>query len=317
MRQVIRQIKSVAYAPGQMDIPIPRTGYLGRIWVRFNGVLDNTGANAQIKPFRSPWELLQGARLNVNGNLFPLSADGYGYELLSRVMRPGYQDDSQMGGAVGKNTVQFTTPLAVTVTDENLTGIIHAGNPETTIQLELLWREATDPAFFTGPSATLTGTVEVWAESFLFSGNEQKPDISTLHNFTVVSQVLPGTGEQYITLPTLNQVYLRIIHVIDNAGSPLDLTEGMIFNLDIEDYEKPYTMTDGEMNSLQNYRYHGKVPVSTGARVWDMYWTRTLRDVVNSTGLSLFQSKITVPGGTTINAGAKIYTYIESLSPLN
>lgn len=316
MRQVVRQIKSVPYAAGQMEVPIPRTGYLSRIWVRFNGTLDNTGSSAGTAGYRAPWSLLQSARLNVNGNLYPLAADGYGFEMLSRLMRPGYQDDSQMGVAVGNNTIEFTTQLPVTVTDANMSGILWAGNPETTIILELLWRSATDPAFFSG-TATLTGTVEVWAESFLFSGNETKPDISMLHNFTVVSQNLPGTGEQYITLPTLNQVYLRIFHVIENDGAALGYTPGMQFQLDIEDYEKPYSFTDGELQQLQNYRYLGKLPVSTGVRAYDLYWTRTLRDVVNSTGLSLFQARVIVPDSVTITAPAKIYTYIESLSPLN
>ncbi|AEJ41352.1 hypothetical protein TPY_3200 [Sulfobacillus acidophilus TPY] len=316
MRRVIRQIATFPYnGAGQTNILIPRTGYLSRLWIRFNGTLDNTGTAAGTAGYRAPWSLIQNARLNVNGNLYPLAADGYGYEGLARVMRPGYQDNSQMGVAVGNNPVEFTTQMPVTVTDANMTGILWVGNSETTTYLEITTRSATDPAFFSG-TATLTGTFEVWSESFLFNANEQKPDLSTLHNFTVLRQPIVGTGQQYVNLPTLNQVYLRIMHVIENNGVALGYTPGMTFQLQIEDYESPETWTDGELNARQNYLYLGKLPVSTGFRVYDEYWTRTLRDVINSTGLTLLQSIVTIPDSVTITAPANLYTYIESLSPL-
>lgn len=320
MRQTIRPLVSVPYAAGQIDIPIPRVGYLSRLWIRFSGTLDNSGTAAGTAGWRSPWELLQSARLNVNGNLFPQSADGYGYELLARAMRPGYVDDSSMGVAVGDNTVEFTTQLPLAVTDANLTGVIWTGNSQTTTILETVWRAASDPDFATGPAAntlSLTGTIEVWGEIFMFGTGETKPDLSTMHNFTVLSQVLNSTGDQYINLPTLNQVYLRIFHVIENNGAALGYTQGMLDHIKIESYEDPYTISDGEFQSMQNYRYLGKLPLSTGARVIDLYWSRTLRDVINSTGLSLLQSIINVPGGTAVAAPAKIYTYIESMSPLS
>jgi hypothetical protein len=298
-----------------MNVLIPRTGYLSRLYVRFNGTLDNTGTAAGTAGWRAPWSLLQTARLNINGNLYPLAADGYGYEMLARIMRPGYSDDSQMGVAVGDNTVTFSVQLPVSIDDTNLTGIVWAGNPETTIYLEMNWRQPTDPAFFTG-TASLSGTVEVWAESFLFGANETKPDLSTLHNFTVISQAVTDTGEQYVTLPTLNQVYMRLIHVLESDNAAVGYTPTMQWQLNIEDYERPYTFTDGELQDLQNYRYLGKVGLSTGARVYDLYWTRSLRDVINSTGLSLFQSKVIIPDSVTLNS-AKLYTYMEALTPLS
>lgn len=316
MRQVMRQVASFPYTPGQTNVLIPRTGYLTRLWVRFYGTLDNTGAAAGVAGWRAPWSLIQNARLNVNGNAFPLSEDGYSSEIMQRLMRPGYTDNSQMGVAVGNNTVSFSTMLPVSVTDANMTGVLWAGNDKTTIYLELTLREAEDPAFFSG-TGTLTGTVEVWSESFLFGANEQKPDLSTLHNVKVVRKNITETGEVYIDLPTLNQVYLRIVHIIENNGAALGYTPGMLFQYEIEDYESPYTLTDGEMGTLQNERYLGKVPLSTGARVLDLYWTRTLRDVINSTGLSLFQAKITIPASVAITQPANIYTVTETLSPLH
>lgn len=320
MRQVIRQIQTLPYAEGQANILIPRTGYLSRLWVRFYGTLTNSGTTAGTVGWRAPWELIQNARLNINGNLFPLSTDGYSGEIMSRLIRPGYQDDSQMSVAAGANTVEFTTMLPVTVTDANQTGTIWAGNDKTTIYLELNLRSASDPAFATPPSGdtlTLTGQIEVWAESFLFSAGETKPDLSTLHNIKILRKNITSNGEIDIDLPTLNQVYLRVVNVIENAGAALPYTQGMRTEFQIEDYENPYTITDGEFRAIQNYRYLGKVPMSTGARVLDLYWTRTLRDVINSTGLSLFQAKVTIPDSVTITQPANIYTIVETLSPLS
>lgn len=320
MRQVIRQVKSFAYGAGQTSVLIPRTGYLTRLWVRFYGTLNNSGTSAGSAGWRAPWTLIQNARLNVNGNLFPLSMDGYSAELNARLMRPGYQDNSKMGVAAGDNTIEFTTMLPVSVTDSNMTGVIWAGSANTTIYLELLMRSASDPAFATPPSGdtlTLTGTVEVWAESFLFGATETKPDLSTLHNIKVIKKNITATGETYIDLPTLNEVYLRITNVFENNGVALGYTQSMMTELQIEDYENPYTLTDGEFRAIQDYRYLGKVPLSTGARVLDLYWTRSLRDVINATGLSLFQAKVTIPDSLTITQPCNIYTIIETLSPLH
>ncbi|WP_430626096.1 hypothetical protein [Sulfobacillus thermotolerans] len=97
MRQVMRQVQSFSYAEGQTNVLIPRTGYLSRIWIRFYGTLTNSGTTAGTQGWRAPWSLIRNARLNVNGNLFPLSEDGYSAELMGRIMRPGYADNSQMG----------------------------------------------------------------------------------------------------------------------------------------------------------------------------------------------------------------------------
>lgn len=315
MREVVRQIKTVPYAAGSMSVTIPRTGYLSELFVRFNGTLDNTGTAAGTAGWRAPWALLQSARLNVNGNVFPLSADGYSLEMLGRARRPGYADNSQMGVAVGNNPVEFTSRLPIAVSDENLTGVIWVGNPDTTAELELLFREAEDPAFFTG-TATLTGTVEIWARSFLFAKGEPKPDLSTLHTVTVTRQVIQATGELYVDLPTLSQMYQRIIHVIENDNAALPYTQGLQIQMQIADYESPYTWTDGELQAEQNYVYLGKLLPSTGARVIDLYRTKTLRDVVNATGLTLLQDVITIPGSVAITAPANVYTILEALVPL-
>lgn len=316
MRQVIRQIANNPYAAGQMNVLIPRTGYLAALWVRFSGSADITTAGAP--GWRAPWSLLQNARLNINGNIFPLSADGYGFELLGRAMDPGYVDDSEMpdATATGSQPVRFTTRLPLTVDNENMTGIIDTGNPATTIYLELNFSSATDPAF-SAAVQTLTGTVEVWGESYLFGKGEPTPDLSTLHTFTVKRTNVTSTGEMQISLPTLNQVYTRIFTVIENNNAALGYTQGLSLQLAIEDYENPYTLSDGKMESMQNRLYHGKIPLSTGARILDLYTTRTLRDVVNATGLTLLQDVLTLPGSVTIAQPANVYTYTEALTPLS
>ncbi|WP_020374112.1 hypothetical protein [Sulfobacillus thermosulfidooxidans] len=320
MRQVIRQVQTFTYqGAGQYNVLIPRTGYLARLWIRFYGTLNNSGSSAGTVGWRAPWSLIQNARLNVNGNVFPLSMDGYSAELQARFMRPGYQDNSQMSVNAGNNTVEFTTMLPVTVTDANQTGIIWAGSDKVTIYLEINTRAADDPAFASPPSGdtlTLTGTFEVWAESFLFGAQETKPDLSTLHNVKVIRKNITSNGEIYVDLPTLNEVYLRITHIVENNNAPLDYTPGLRIEYQIEDYENPYTITDGEFRYMQAYQYLGKVPLSTGARVLDLYQTRSLRDVINATGLSLFQSKIVIPDSVTITQPANIYTILETLSPL-
>jgi hypothetical protein len=320
MRQIIRQIQSGSYAAGQVNVLIPRVGYLARLWLRFNGTLNNSGTAAGTAGDRAPWSLIKSARLNVNGNVFPLAADGYSYEILARTMRPGYADDSQFGVAAGNNAVVFALNFPVTVTDSQLVGTIWTGNPETTTYLELTFAAANDPTFATPPSGatlTLTGQWEVWGEFFLFNANEAKPDVSTLHQVTVLTQNVTSTGPQTINLPTLDEIYLRIIHVMENGGTLLGYTEGMEFQYKIETYEDPYTLTDGEFDHLQNYRYLGKLGLSTGARVLDLYWTRTLRDVINARGLSLFQAKITIPSSVTITQPANVYTIVETLAPLH
>lgn len=316
MRQVIRQIANNPYAPGQMDILIPRTGYLAALWIRFAGSADITTAGAP--GWRAPWSLLLNARVNINGSVFPMSADGYGFELLGRAMDPGTQDDSEMPSATatGAAPVRFTTRLPLTVDNENMTGIIDTGNAATTIYLELNFRGPTDPAF-SAAVQTLTGTVEVWGESYLFGNGEPTPDLSTLHTFTVKKTNLTTTGDIQVNLPTLNQVYTRIITVLENDNAALGYTAGLALQLAIENYENPYTLTDGKMESMQNRLYHGKLPLSTGARILDLYTTKTLRDVVNATGLTLLQDILTIPSGVTLAQPANAYTYTEALTPLS
>jgi hypothetical protein len=316
MRNMKRTIATQPYQAGAMSQLIPRVGYLSEIVVRFSGTLDITTAGAP--GWRAPWSLLQNARLNVNGNLFPLSADAYGYEILRRIQNPGYKDEAQMPTSTdtGNQTVEFVCRLRPATTESNLTGIIWVGNPSTTTYLEMNWRSATDAEFF-GGAATLTGTVEIQTHVFTFGEGEATPDISVLHQFNVTRQNVTSTGENYVNWATLNQVYLRVFHVIENDGAILGQTDGLEIQVKVQQSEDPYTFTDGVLEAEQNDQYHGTVSINgTGARVLDLYETRTLRDVINATGLTLLQSKITIPSSVTITQPANIYTYTETLTPL-
>jgi len=316
MRQIIQQIAQGSYAPGQQNILIPRTNYLSRLWFNFNGTLDNSGTAAGTAGPGAPWSLIQQMRLNVNGNIFPVSLGGYELYMVDRVMRPDYLDNSTFGVAAGNNAVAFHLMVPVTVTDDNLTGIILAGNPSTTIYLEVTFRQASDPLFATPPSGatlTLTGTWEVLSETFEVGPHEQHPDISTLHTLTQIQTDITGTGKTYVDLPTQNNVYLRIIHLVKNGGAYVD---GLIDNaqLKLQDYVSPYSYDEATMLNRQRYLYLTDLPA--GTYVHDLFTSRTLRDVINTTGMTEFQGILDIPSTATITQPATVTTITEALTPL-
>lgn len=321
MQRIERQIDTLAFvANKRVTTRLPQVEFLSEIWLDFAGTLTvvNGTGGATIKQ-EGPHQLIKSAQVTVNGylklgNIAPYTLSGYLTNILDRVDRPGYVDNFTAPTAAGANTWSFHLRIPITTTDTNMAGIIFTGLQGSSVTLAIQFGQETDVVTLTGTAtAAMAGNVNVRTVTFQVADGEGF-DIWSLHAVTSQTDDLVASGVKAIDLPPGN-LYLRLIHAVKNNGLYANGVATQL-QLELQNYADPITLAEDRALSLQRWRYLTDLPV--GSYVFDEFWTRTLRDAIDTGKVNKIQSKITVAGVAGVaNIETAIEQYVRIPRPQN
>lgn len=294
-------------------LDFPKIEFLSEVWLDFTLTNMIAVAPAVLKP-ESVYGWIKNITLTLNGYLSlgtvaPYSLSGHLTDMLDHIDRPNYTDDSTLGLTVAAQAWIFHLRVPVTVSDANLAGIIWTGNPRSSLRLAVTFGAESDAVTgAAGSTSAFTAmTCKVRTVTFQTAQGEGF-DIFSLHGVTNQTQGISATGVQTVTLPPGN-LYLRVIHAIRNTSILQNalVTQGQF---EVQNYADPITYADeSRWLNLQRWRY--LTDLTAGTYVYDLFWTRTLRDAIDTSGINLITSKLTWPSGTAVAATADIQTGIE------
>ncbi len=316
MQRIEREVGTITPVNNTTQyLDIPKVEFLSEIWLDFT--LTNTivlgGGSAALK-VQGPHSYVKTASLTLNGYLnlgtvSPFTLSGFLSYILNKIDRPQYTDNFTAGVANGANAWTFHLRIPITVSDANLAGIIWTGNPAASLRLAVTFGTETDAITLGAPATATFSAMSCKVRTVTFQTAQGEGfDIFALHGITQQAQNIVATGVQTVQLPPGN-LYLRIIHAIRNNSvyAAALLSQGQ---LEFQNYADPITYPDeSRWLNLQRWRYLTDLPA--GAYTFDLFWTRTLRDAIDTKNMNLITSKITVPSTVVVAATADITTAIE------
>lgn len=316
MQRIERTIDTLAYtALRRVSTKLPQVEFLSEIWLDVSGTMTITlnGGTAVIKQ-EGPHALVNTAQVTLNGylklgNVSPFTLSGYLTSILNRIDRPGYTDNFTAAVAAGANTWSFHLRVPITATDVNMAGIIFTGMPGSQVTLFLQWGQESDVITLAGGAvAAFVGQANIRTITFQVADNEGF-DIFSLHAITQQTDVVTATGVKAIDLPPGN-LYLRILHAVRNNTLYANAVATQL-QLEIQNYADPITVPEDRALSQQRWRYLTDLPV--GSYCFDLFWTRTLRDAIDTGKVNKIQSKVTMAAAV---ATCDIQTAIEQYVPI-
>jgi hypothetical protein len=314
MQRIEREIGTIIPVDNTTQyLDFPKIEFLSEVWLDFQITNTVAVATAVLKP-EGPYGYVKNISLVLNGYLSlgtvsPFSLSGHMCYQLDRIDRPDYLDNSTLVLTAGANVWIFHIRVPVTVSDANLAGIIWTGNPRASLRLQVTFGTSADTVTGAGGStSTFTAmTCKVRTVTFQMAQGEGL-DIFSLHGVTTQTQGVAATGVQTVTLPPGN-LYLRVWHAMRNT-SILQNALVQQGQLEVQNYADPITYADeSRWLNLQRWRY--LTDLAVGTYVYDLFWTRTLRDAIDTSGINLITSKLTWPAATAVAATADIQTGIE------
>lgn len=314
MQRIERQIGTITPANSTTQyLDIPKIEFLSEIWLDFT--LTNTigTAAAVLKP-ESVYGYIKSVSLTLNGYLSlgtvsPFTLSGHLAYQLNKIDRPNYVDNSTLALLVAAQPWTFHLRIPITVSDANLAGIIWTGNPRASARLSITFGVETDVVTNASGSTSTFSALACGVRTVTFqTADGEGFDIFSLHGVTFQTQAVAATGVQTVTLPPGN-LYLRVWHAIRNTTILQNalVTQGQ---LEVQNYADPITYADeSRWLNLQTWRY--LTALAVGTYVYDLFWTRTLRDAIDTSGINLITSKLTWPSTIAVAATSDIATGIE------
>lgn len=335
-RQQIRRIGQVNYAAGgRVVVPFPRTGLLSRIFLHFEGVLttvDGTGTLALSG--KGPWNLYHRLKFVANQGTSIYDVDGFAAHLLDvtsagKMYEP---DDSNRSAAVSAdiyragvtvdttNPWSFNTVINLTPNDRDMMGLILLQTDQMAAELQIEFNAAGGSTFDTpvvltnDATATLTGTVTVYAETFSIPATAaDQPDITTIFQQLQRTDAISAVGENRVRLLRAN-VYKGVTHIVEIAGAlNSDAVERMRIQYNAS--ETPYDLDRATFQALQRRRYGRDLPA--GVYKHDLYYQGIpgyggARDLIAASAVAELDSVVDIASGTSLGSGnSKIHTVTE------
>lgn len=335
-RQQIRRIGQVQYASGgRVVIPFPRTGLLSRIFLHFNGVLTTVDGSGTIAlSGKGPWNLYHRLKFVANQGTSIYDVDGFAAHLLDitsagKMYEP---DDGNRANPVSAdvyragvtvdttNAWDFNTVINLTPNDRDMMGLILLQTDQMAAELQIEFN-APSGATFDYPvvltndaTATLTGTVTVYAETFSIPATAaDQPDITTVFQQLQRTDPIAAIGENRVRLLRAN-VYKGLTHIVEIAGA---LSSDSVERLRIQynASETPYDLNRQVQQHIQRRRYGRDLPA--GVFKHDLYYQGVpgyggARDLIAASSVAEFDAIVDIASGTSLGSGnSKIHTVSE------
>lgn len=143
------------------------------------------------------------------------------------------------------------------------------------------------------------------------------PNLSVLHGVLAQEEPVTGVGEKIVPLNRLQGTIARMWQRVTNGDGNASLT--LPANLDQVRFlyasnQRPRTYNPYHLDAQNIEHYRGRLPYSAFAL--DQVTEDLARDAIDVENLSDPQMVVDIKTGTTINAGARIHTVYELLTPL-
>lgn len=315
----------------------PSVGVLSRIAFLLEGnstTTRSTGTIATTDQF--PHGLVQRLTLRINGQAAPWNCRGVDLNVLRQARYRTIVDSpfetfavtTTGTGAVTPLRVLWEIPLALDpAVAPNLGGLfVQSANSQ--VVAEITTAAKSEVVTLTGD-----GTYDVTSANFrplrtwfsIPTGRMRDgkvgmilPDLSVLHGLLSQEEPVTTTGEKIVNLNRLQGTIARLWFRITNgvAGQP-SLDPATAFSQVRFSYasnQRPRVYTQWHMLEEQVRHYRGVLPFK--ALAIDQVSENLTRDGIDVENLSDPQLIVDILTGTTINAGARIHTVTELLSPL-
>lgn len=344
-RQNIRDMNSLDVALGtSVSEPLPRVGYLARIYWRFNGVITTTiGGGSAVLDETGPYSLIQRLRVLANSGQDIYSTSGYGNFLLNvaSIGQQGYNPRDPgfvtnyahspnvyaAGVANGANNWNFGGVIPIALNEQSEMGLILLQNEMAQTTISAQYAAALTGAAGSGAPITVAGgatavitsaTLTPTLETFSVPANSgARPDISWLHQILETTQPIAATGDNTINLLRDN-IYVDILHdvVLNSVRSTNNIDR---LRLVINQSDTPYDFSRNAALQLYRFQYHQDLP--TGLFKFPLFYQGnpsfgSERDLINGRATSELQSILTVASGATLGSRAVVNTITRQLIKL-
>lgn len=312
---------------------VPNVGVLSNLRLLLEGTTTTVGGTgAAVATDQWPHGIVDRFVLRINGQAAPWNCRGVDLNVLRqaryRSITDAFETSVVTGGAGGATAlrVQWDVPLAVDPSAApNVGGLfLQSANSQ-------VIAEVTTAA--TASVITLTGTATVAiAGNFrpqrtwfsIPTGKLAKggtgmilPDLSVLHGLLAQEEPVTATGEKLVNLNRVQGTIARIWQRITNGnGQPsLTLTGSLDqVRLIYASNQRPRVYYPYHLDAQNIEWYRGRLPYS--AYSLDQITESLTRDAIDVENLSNPQLNVDVKAAVGLNAGARIVTAYELLTPL-
>lgn len=340
-RQSIRKVGTLTYASGgRAVLQMPRTGLLSRLYLHFSGTLTTVdGTGSLTLSGKGPWNLFNRVRFVANQGTSIFDTDGFAAHLLDvtsagKMYEP---DDSNRSVAVSAdiyragvtadttNAWDFNLCINLTPNDRDMMGLVLLQTDQMAAELQIEFNAAGGATFdypvvlTNDATATLTGTVTVYAETFSLPATAaDQPDITTLYQQLQRTDPVSAVGENRVNLLRAN-IYKGITHVVElNGALNSDSVERL--RLQYNNADTPYDFNKQVIQAIQRRRYGRDLPA--GVFKHDFYYQGVpgyggARDLLSAAAVAELSSLVDIASGATLGSGNnKIHTITEQFVKL-
>ena len=309
----------------------PSVGVLSNLRFLLEGTTVNThGTGTAAATDQWPHGLVNRFVLRINGQAAPWNCHGVDLNVLRqaryRSITDSFEASTFTQGATTTLRVQWDVPLAVNPSAAPNVGGLFMQSANSQVIAEITTAAQSSVATITGnDTLAITGNfrpIRTWFS--IPTGKLSKggtgmilPDLGVLHGLLAQEEVVTATGEKIVNLNRLQGTIARIWQRITNGTGNASLTlpadlDGV--RLLYASNQRPRVYYPFQLDAQNVEWYRGRLPYS--AYSLDQITESLSRDAIDVENLSDPQMNVDIKSSVTVNAGARIHTVYELLSPL-
>lgn len=311
---------------------VPSVGVLSNLRFLFEGSTVNThGTGTAAATDQWPHGLVDRFVLRINGQAAPWNCRGVDLNVLRQARFRSITDVIESSvftqGATTTLRVQWDIPLSVDPSAAPNVGGLFMQSANSQVVAEITTAAIPTVATITG-NDTLAITGNFRPERTWFSIPTGKlsrggvgmilPDLSVLHGVIAQEEPLTSTGEKIINLNRVQGTIARIWQRVTNGGgaNPSLTLAGSLdqVRLIYASNQRPRVYYPYHLDAQNVEWYRGRLPYSAWAL--DQITESLTRDAIDVENLSNPQLNFDVKTAVTVQAGARVITSYELLSPL-
>lgn len=319
-RQRRKQLDTRTFSAGNSITPVrlDKVGYLSRIFVRFNGTVDSSGAITAAKD--NPWSIIKRLKVSLNSgaqNIVDIS--GFGLFVMNHFLNDGYSPNDGGGGnnvvdtsfynydlnnadETNALTLAWEVPIAANYGENFQVGLLMMQAPELEGTLEIDF--GSNAEYGTAITA-IAGTLEIVTEYY----DVPNPALVRLpppqiHRLVEETYPITGTGETKIDLKRQG-VLLQLAAIVELNGAR-NHTDVETSEITLNESDRLYKEPTWLMRFLQ--RREKGVGFPTGVLSYDFWNAHGMvssgdsRDAIDTEAIALTTLKFNVASGATLGA---------------
>lgn len=312
----------------------PAVGVLSNLRFLLEATLTTVGGTgAAVATDQWPHGLLDRFVLKINGQAAPWNCRGVDLNVLRqarfRSITDVFETSVVTGGAGGATAlrVMWDIPLSVDPSAAPNVGGLFMQSANSQVVAEITTAPVATVITLTGTAtATIAGNLRPERTWFSIpTGRMSKggvgmilPDLSVLHGVISQEETLTATGEKVINLNRVQGTIARLWQRVTNGGvaNPSLTLDGSLdqVRLIYASNQRPRVYYPYHLLAQNVEWYRGRLPYSAWAL--DQITENLSRDAVDVENLSNPQLNFDVKSSVTVQAGARVITSYELLSPL-